>query len=76
MLSILRTLDSKEREGLTVANETIGIKTSANDEIVDITHKVQEAVARSKIQDGLACVFVVGSTAAVASGSSPWAWRE
>lgn len=50
---------------MTVASETIGLKTSAKDEIVDITSKVQEAVSRSNVKDGLACVFVVGSTAAV-----------
>ena len=50
---------------MTVASDTIGLKTSAKDEIIDITHKVQEAVSRSGVMDGLACVFVVGSTAAV-----------
>jgi len=50
---------------MTVASETIGLKTAAKDEIVDITQKVQEAVARSHVKDGLACVFVVGSTAAI-----------
>ncbi len=48
-----------------VGSETISLKTSAKDEIVDITNKVQEAVSRSGVKDGLACVFVVGSTAAV-----------
>src|SRR4030042_975620 len=43
----------------------IGIKTSARDEIVDITARVQDIVAKSKVRKGLACVFVVGSTAAV-----------
>jgi len=32
---------------------------------VDITGRVQEIVSKSKVKDGLACVFVVGSTAAV-----------
>jgi len=50
---------------MTVASDSIGLKTSAKDEIIDITHKVQEAVSRSGVKDGLACVFVVGSTAAV-----------
>ncbi len=50
---------------MTVASETIGLKTSAKDEIVDITSKVQEAVSRSNVTDGLACVFVIGSTAGV-----------
>jgi secondary thiamine-phosphate synthase enzyme len=44
---------------------TIPIKTRAKDEIVDITAQAQEIVSRSGVRDGLACVFVVGSTAAV-----------
>ncbi len=50
---------------MTVSSDTIGLKTSAKDEIIDITHRVQEAVSRSGVKDGLVCVFVVGSTAAV-----------
>ena len=50
---------------MAVSNGSISIKTSAKDEIVDITSKVAEIVYRSKVRDGLACVFVVGSTAAV-----------
>lgn len=44
---------------------SISLKTAARDEIVDITDKVQEIVSKSKVEHGLACVFVVGSTAAV-----------
>ena len=50
---------------MVVSNGSISIKTSAKDEIFDITSKVAEIVYRSKVKDGLACVFVVGSTAAV-----------
>ena len=50
---------------MAVSNGSISIKTSAKDEIVDITSKVAEIVYRSKVKDGIACVFVVGSTAAV-----------
>jgi secondary thiamine-phosphate synthase enzyme len=50
---------------LTVCNGSISIKTAANDEIVDITSKVADIVYRSKVRNGLVCVFVVGSTAAV-----------
>jgi len=50
---------------LAVSNGSISIKTSAKDEIIDITSKVAEIVYRSKVRDGIACVFVVGSTAAV-----------
>jgi secondary thiamine-phosphate synthase enzyme len=41
------------------------LRTEAKDEIVDITRDVQRAVDESGVRDGLACVFVVGSTAAV-----------
>ncbi len=47
------------------ANGTIRLKTSARDEIIDITGMVQEVVSESKFKSGLACVFVAGSTAAV-----------
>jgi len=47
------------------ASGTIALRTAARDEIIDVTDKVQEIVTRTKVKDGLACVFVVGSTAAV-----------
>ena len=50
---------------LTVGNGDISLKTAAKDEIIDITSSVAEVVQRSKVRNGLACVFVVGSTAAV-----------
>ncbi len=65
MLSILRTFDAEDGERMTVASETIALKTAVKDEIIDITGKVQEAVSSSRVKEGLACVFVVGSTAAI-----------
>lgn len=47
------------------AGGTISLKTSAKDEVIDITDRVQDVVSRSGVRDGLACVFVAGSTAAV-----------
>lgn len=47
------------------ANGTISLRTSAKDEVIDITGKVQSIVTESSIRSGLACVFVAGSTAAV-----------
>jgi len=41
------------------------VKTQAKDEIIDITGKVQDIVSKSGIDNGLACIFVAGSTAAV-----------
>jgi len=50
---------------LTTTNGSITLKTSARDEVIDVTEKVREIVSKSKIREGLACVFVVGSTAAI-----------
>lgn len=50
---------------MTTANGSITLKTSARDEVIDVTEKVREIVSKSNIREGLACVFVVGSTAAV-----------
>ena len=48
-----------------VSSGTFDLKTIAKDEIVDVTAKVQAIVSNSKIRNGLACVFVAGSTAAI-----------
>lgn len=50
---------------MTVHLGNIQVKTSARDEIVDVTDKVQRVVSASGVANGLVCVFVVGSTAAV-----------
>lgn len=50
---------------MVVGSGSISLKTGAKDEIVDITDRVQEIVSKSRVRNGLACVFVVGSTAAV-----------
>jgi len=50
---------------LVVANGTISLRTSAKDEIIDITSRAQDIVAKSGIRDGIVCIFVAGSTAAV-----------
>jgi secondary thiamine-phosphate synthase enzyme len=52
-------------EFMGVGTGSISLRTNAKDDIVDITSKVQEIVSRSNVKNGLACVFVVGSTAAV-----------
>lgn len=50
---------------MTVFTGDVRLNTSAKDEIVDVTERVQMVVSESGIASGLACVFVVGSTAAV-----------
>lgn len=65
MLSFLKTVTRDEGSILATSNGTINLKTAAKDEIIDITAKVREIASRSGVKQGLACVFVVGSTAAV-----------
>ncbi|MEW5747496.1 MAG: secondary thiamine-phosphate synthase enzyme YjbQ [Candidatus Thermoplasmatota archaeon] len=50
---------------MSVFNRSIALETAARDEVVDVTERVQGVVSDSGVRDGLACVFVVGSTAAV-----------
>lgn len=50
---------------MATAHGTIQLKTNAKDDIVDITERVQGIVSSSGVHEGLACVFVSGSTAAV-----------
>lgn len=50
---------------MTVVSGTIALRTAAKDEVIDVTNRVQDIVSKSKVSNGLACVFVVGSTAAV-----------
>ena len=45
--------------------ENISVSTSSREELVDITVQVQEAVARSGVEDGLAVLYVQGATAAL-----------
>lgn len=48
-----------------VATFTQEFRTQGRDDCVDITEAVQQAVSRAKIRQGLATVFVTGSTAGV-----------
>lgn len=41
------------------------IKTHGENDIIDITDKVQQIVHQSRIHNGIVCVFVPGSTAAI-----------
>ena len=45
--------------------QTAQVRTQGQDECLDITEQVQAAVERAKIRQGLATVFVTGSTAGV-----------
>ncbi len=50
---------------MTVHTGYIEIKTRAENDTLDITGKVAEVVAMSSIEDGIACVFITGSTGAI-----------
>ena len=43
------------------------VSTKGDTDIIDITQEVAKAIAKSKIKSGIACVFVVGSTAAIST---------
>jgi len=45
--------------------QRFNISTRGNSHVLDINQQVKDAVAASRIRDGLVCIFVVGSTAAV-----------
>jgi len=50
---------------MTVITKTMGVKTKGESQMINITENVSRAVQESKISDGIATVFVPGSTAAV-----------
>ncbi len=50
---------------MVVVTYTEQLRTNGQDDCLDVTEMVQEAVCRAKIRNGLATVFVTGSTAGV-----------
>lgn len=46
-------------------NNKINIKTNGEVDIIDITSKIQDIIKKSKIKNGIACVFVPGSTGSI-----------
>jgi secondary thiamine-phosphate synthase enzyme len=50
---------------LSTARGTVSLRTSAKDDVIEMTGKVQDIVSKSGIENGLVCIFVAGSTAAV-----------
>ena len=50
---------------MVVVTENISLRTANDGDILDITDKVQKAVYRSGISDGIATVFVPGATGAL-----------
>jgi len=50
---------------MSVYSDEIDIRTKGEVDIVDITDELQNIVVKSKLNDGIACVFVPGSTGAI-----------
>ena len=50
-----------------VKTQTLEIKTQGNCHIINITDKVQDAIVKSEINDGIVCVFNIGSTASIST---------
>ena len=50
---------------MAVESKTVQIQTKGENDIIDITEKVSQAVNNCKIQDGIVTLFIPGSTAAL-----------
>ena len=48
-----------------IKTEKITVKTKGNDDILDVTDRVQQIISHSKTKQGIATIFVTGSTASV-----------
>ncbi|MBN3032583.1 MAG: YjbQ family protein [Candidatus Saganbacteria bacterium] len=48
-----------------IRTKRIALETKGRDQVIDLTAKVEQAVAETKIKAGLATVFVPGSTASI-----------
>jgi len=45
-----------------VYSDQINIKTNGEVDIIDITDEIQNSISKSKLKDGIICIFVPGST--------------
>jgi len=50
-----------------LASDTIALKTKGHTDVIDITTQVQNCLTKTGLCDGIAVVFVVGSTGAVST---------
>ncbi|TWT44759.1 hypothetical protein RAS1_11760 [Phycisphaerae bacterium RAS1] len=48
-----------------VVTRQLSISTRGDCDVIDITPRVQQAALQSGVREGIACVFVVGSTASI-----------
>ena len=45
-----------------VYSDQINIKTNGEVDIIDITGEIQNSIGKSKLKDGIVCIFIAGST--------------
>jgi secondary thiamine-phosphate synthase enzyme len=50
---------------MSVITRTITVSSNAENDMIDITHQIDEATKATMLQDGIVAIFVSGSTAAV-----------
>ncbi len=48
-----------------VYQDEIPVRTKGENDIIDITDDVQKIVSKSGVKEGIACIFVPGSTGAI-----------
>jgi secondary thiamine-phosphate synthase enzyme len=53
------------RDNMSVFYDKLNIETNGEVDIVDITSDIQRSINKSKIKDGILCVFVPGSTGTI-----------
>jgi secondary thiamine-phosphate synthase enzyme len=51
--------------GMPVITRTITVSSNGENDMIDITHQIDEAMKATILQDGIVAIFVSGSTAAV-----------
>jgi secondary thiamine-phosphate synthase enzyme len=52
-------------DAMTVSGRTISLRSKGNNDVIDLTEEVAGAVKESEVRDGIATVFVPGSTAGI-----------
>ena len=50
---------------MSVITKTIAVSSNGENDMIDITHQIDEAIKATMLQDGIVAIFVSGSTAAV-----------
>jgi secondary thiamine-phosphate synthase enzyme len=64
-LADLKLYKKEKGIGMTVKMSSFKVKTKGDADIKDITEEVGRTIKESKINNGIACVFVPGSTAGI-----------